>query len=588
MTLQPALQFTDADLLGRVGSVDTSRVAIDVTNSPLLTRIGIGGLIAIRGATENEFLIAISERATRSLREELSEEGEADEMPAMAPSDFMRAALIGTFRTVEGDKSNTFKRGADSFPQIDRDCFVIEGANLQRFMGILGSGLVEGERLKLGRFVADRAAEAVASGDKFFQRHAAILGSTGSGKSWAVALILERAAKLQYPNIIVFDMHGEYKPLADTGRGGFATRFRIAGPGDIDNPGEDVLFLPYWLLNRDEMLSMILDRSDQNAPNQASRFTQHVRGLKQQTLDRENQEAVKKTFTVDSPIPYDIKDLLRLLVVDNTTKGVGKNNTPVKGDWEDRLTRFIARLEAKLDDRRYGFMFSPPENADSYGWLAEQALRLLMAGNNQGIKVIDFSEVPADVLPVVTGTLARLLYDIQFWMDPGKRTPITLLCDEAHLYLPVRDDADAIQKQALGTFERIAKEGRKYGVSLLVVSQRPSDVSRTILSQCNNFLALRLTNEADQAVIRRLMPDSLAGMTSILPLLDTGEALLLGDAVLLPTRIKLDIPAIAPDSATRDFWREWGSNEPEAGAITLAVECLRSQTRSMPMMLAET
>ncbi|WP_054312001.1 ATP-binding protein [Mesorhizobium sp. 1M-11] len=576
-----ALQFSEDDKIGRVASVDTSRVAIDVANSQLLTRIGIGQLVAIRGATEREYLISMTERVTRTVREELPDfelTGEDGGLLATVPTDLIRAVLIGTFRTVEGAKSNTFKRGADSFPQIDRECFVIEGANLQRFMGILGAGFSEDERLKLGTFVADRSADAIASGDKFFQRHAAILGSTGSGKSWAVALILERAAKLKFPNIIIFDMHGEYAPLADKTRDGFACRFRIAGPGDLEKPGDDVLFLPYWLLNRDEMLSMILDRSDQNAPNQASRFTLHVRTLKAETLDVERRDSVKKTFTVDSPIPYDVKKLVRLLEADNTTKGVGKNG-PVKGEWEDKLTRFLSRLEAKLDDRRYGFMFAPPDQAMSYDWLTEQVLKLFASDDRSGIKVIDFSEVPADVLPVVTGTLARLLYDVQFWMSPKDRTPVTLLCDEAHLYLPVRDDADVVQRQALGSFERIAKEGRKYGFSLLVVSQRPSDVSRTILSQCNNFLALRLTNETDQGVIKRLMPDSLAGLTSILPLLDTGEALLLGDAVLLPTRIKLDIPKITPDSATRDFWKEWGTLQPQNHAIQSAIECLRSQTR---------
>ncbi len=579
---EAALQFSESDRIGRVASVDTSRVAVDVTNSVLLTRIGIGQLIAIRGATEQEYLIAMTERVTRSTREDFQEQVEDEEfstLVANVPTDLLQGVLIGTFRTVEGAKANTFKRGADSFPQIDRDCFVIASANLQRFMGILGAGFSADERLKLGTFVADRSADAIASGDKFFQRHAAILGSTGSGKSWAVALILERAAKLKFPNIIVFDMHGEYAPLANKSAGGFAERFRIAGPGDLEHPGDDALFLPYWLLNRDEMLSMILDRSDQNAPNQASRFTLHVRNLKEETLDNEHKTSVKKTFTVDSPIPYDVKKLLALLNADNTAKGIGKTG-PVKGEWEDKLTRFLSRLEAKLDDRRYGFMFAPPPEAAKYDWLATQVLKLLQASTGSGIKIIDFSEVPADVLPVVTGTLARLLYDVQFWMGGAARTPVTLLCDEAHLYLPVRDDADAVQRQALGSFERIAKEGRKYGFSLLVVSQRPSDVSRTILSQCNNFLALRLTNETDQSVIRRLMPDSLSGLTSILPLLDTGEALLLGDAVLLPSRIKLDTPKIPPDSATRDFWSEWGSIEPDPAAIAAAVECLRSQSRT--------
>lgn len=576
----PALAFTDNDQIGRVAGVDTSRVAIDVTNSEMLTRVGIGQLIAIKGTTQAEFLIGMTDRVTRSLREELPDPDGGDFAAlTVSPADHMQAFVIGTYRTVDGDKTDTFKRGADSFPQIDRDCFVIEGSNLQRFMGILGAGFSDDERLKLGTFVADRSAEAIASGDRFFQRHAAILGSTGSGKSWAVALILERAAKLKYPNIVVFDMHGEYEPLADKSKGGFAQRFRIAGPGDLADPKDDVLFLPYWLLNRDEMLSMILDRSDQNAPNQASRFTLHVRDLKGATLDASGKAKVKETFTVDSPIPYAVKDLVARLKTDNTTKGVGKTG-PVKGEWEDKLTRFLSRLEAKLDDRRYGFMFSPPDEALDYGWLAKQIVKLLRADSGNGIKIIDFSEVPADVLPVVTCTLARLLYDVQFWMNAESRTPITLLCDEAHLYLPVKDDADAVQRQALWSFERIAKEGRKYGFSLLVVSQRPSDVSRTILSQCNNFLALRLTNDSDQNVIKRLMPDSLVGLTAMLPLLDTGEALLLGDAVLLPTRIKLDQPQVKPDSATRDFWKEWGILQPDEKLLEAAVECLRSQARS--------
>jgi len=576
----PALVFVHSDLIGRVTSVDTSRALISVSDSVLLTSIGIGHLIAIKGPTQQEFLVAITEKVTRNLGFDLSpgEDSSEDDSLSTVPNDLLRAALIGTFRLVDGEKKNTFKRGADSFPQIDRECYVISGSNLQRFMGILAQEIPESEQLRLGTFVADRSAAAIANGDKLFQRHAAILGSTGAGKSWAVALILERAAKLKYPNIIVLDMHGEYAPLADPKKGGFATQFRIAGPGDLEKAAEDTLFLPYWLLNREEMLSMILDRSDQNAPNQASRFTLHVRALKQSTLTKQKKEQVKKTFTVDSPIPYEISALLDLLKCDNTTKGVGKTG-PVKGEWEDRLTRFISRLEAKLEDKRYGFMFMPAKETSSYDWLAQQVRRLLESGGGKGIKIINFSEVPSDVLPVVTGTFARLLFDVQFWMNPQNRTPVTILCDEAHLYLPVREDADAVERQALGAFERIAKEGRKYGFSLLVVSQRPSDVSKTILSQCNNFLSLRLTNETDQGVIRRLMPDSLAGLTDVLPLLDTGEAVLLGDAVLLPTRIKLDQPKITPDSSTRDFWTEWSTRKPDNDSITAAVEYLRSQTR---------
>lgn len=578
-----ALSFTKADLIGRVAAVDTSRVIIDVENQELVTRISVGNLIAVKGATELDYQIGLTERVTRTMKEGLSpsDQNDADDFVLEStPSDVVRVVIVGSYRTVEGEKRNVFKRGSDTSPQVDRECFLIQGGNLQSFMGLLSTDLKDEEKLQLGHFAVDQSAAAIANGDRFFQRHASILGSTGSGKSWAVALLLEKAAKLKHPNIIVLDMHGEYTPLTKA-KGGYAEGFRIAGPGDLSKAGTNTIFLPYWLLNRDEMLSMILDRSDQNAPNQASRFTSHIRALKDKTLRDQKQEDVRKTFTVDSPVPYDIKALVDLLQTDDITKGVGAKGQDVKGEWEGKLTRFISRLEAKLEDRRYGFMFQPPKEALDYTWLATVVGKLLGSNSTApGIKIIDFSEVPSDVLPVVTGTFARLLYDIQFWMDPAKRTPFALICDEAHLYLPVHQDADAVERQALETFERIAKEGRKYGCSLVVVSQRPSDVSRTILSQCNNFLVLRLTNDSDQQVVRRLMPDSMAGVTDILPLLDTGEALLLGDSILLPTRIRLDKPVIPPDSGTRDFWSDWVSKQPDDSAIKEAVETLRRQTRN--------
>lgn len=576
------LNFEAKDLLGRVVTVDTSRVLISVEEHEQMTSIAVGNLIAINGRTANEFLIGIIERVTRSISEKLLLEDESDDgsIPlGEGQDDFIRAVLIGTYRTVDGSLSNTFKRGADCFPQIDKTCFHLSGSNLQLFMNLLSANVAENERLTLGHFMADETAVAVANGDKFFQRHAAILGSTGSGKSWSVALILERAAALKSANLIVFDMHGEYSTLCE-GDKPIAQQYHIAGPGDLDGSNPKSLFIPYWLLNREEMLALILDRSDDNAPNQAARFTEHVRTLKEQTLQSEGKTEVLETFTVDSPIPYNISSLLEYLNRDDTGMKQGARGE-VKGDWNGRLTRFIGRLKAKIDDRRCGFMFQPPEECNAYGWLENMLMKLFAVSESQrGIKIIDFSEVPSDVLPIITGVLARLLYNIQFWMDKDARHPLTIVCDEAHLYLPVRDAAEAAEKRALEAFERIAKEGRKYGVSLLVVSQRPSDVSRTILSQCNNFLVLRLTNDQDQSVVKRLLPESMVGITDILPLLDLGEALLLGDSILLPTRIKLDKPTIAPESATRQFWSDWANQEPKPDAVSKAVEALRRQVRA--------
>jgi hypothetical protein len=373
-------------------------------------------------------------------------------------------------------------------------------------------------------------------------------------------------------------MHGEYCPLTE-GPHAFATGYKIAGPAEIAAPQPNSLFLPYWLLNREEMTSMFVDRSEFTAANQVTRVTDHVRTLKEACLRQHGKDEIAERFTVDSPVPYSLKQLRDALDADNVAMEEGSGGRAKQGKWFGQSSRLLSRLDSKIADRRYGFMFCPPGETNDYDWLKELSTKLLGESSGHGIKVIDFSETPSDVLPVVVAVLARLLYNVQFWMNPEDRTPLCFLCDEAHLYLPVKDDADPIQKQALGSFERIAKEGRKYGVSIVVVSQRPSDVSRTILSQCNNFLALRLTNETDQSVVKKLVPDAFGGVTDVLPLLDTGEALLLGDAMLLPTRVRLDKPTVEPYSATRKFWKEWAEDAPNDRAIGTAVEALRAQSR---------
>ncbi len=198
-------------------------------------------------------------------------------------------------------------------------------------------------------------------------------------------------------------------------------------------------------------------------------------------------------------------------------------------------------------------------------------------GNGKGLKIIDFSEVPSDILPLITGLIGRLVFSVQQWMDDKKRHPVALFCDEAHLYIPATLKG-GMEEKGLASFERIAKEGRKYGLSLVVISQRPSDVNKTILSQCGNFIAMRLTNPDDQNVIKRLFPDSLGDFSEMLPILDIGESLIVGDASLLPSRVKVDPPSVKPNSATVDFWDEWDKTKSKKG-IKQAVESLRKQQK---------
>jgi DNA helicase HerA-like ATPase len=241
------------------------------------------------------------------------------------------------------------------------------------------------------------------------------------------------------------------------------------------------------------------------------------------------------------------------------------------------LYSIIKSKSSKQSDKRLNFIFNSDDELLKYDWFVSLANNLLDFGNGKGLKIIDFSEVPSDILPLITGLIGRLTFSIQQWMENEKRHPIALFCDEAHLYIPANLKG-GMEEKGLQSFERIAKEGRKYGISLVVISQRPSDVNKTILSQCGNFIAMRLTNPDDQNVIKKLFPDNLGDFSDMLPILDIGEALIVGDASLLPSRITIDEPKIKPDSATIDFWDEWNKDDIEKG-IEQAVEALRKQQK---------
>lgn len=579
MTPVDCLTFTTQTMLGRAFRIDTSSVWAEAVDHEKLTTVGVGSLIAFQSSNPSEYLIGMLDRVTRDFQEEQepTEAIQEDSFTELRQRDLLKVFLLGTYRQVDGINTNTFKRGADSYPLVNSGCWVVEGKNLQILMGILSQQLPPERQLTVGRFVSDSSAKAIIDGDRLFQRHAALVGSTGSGKSSAVALILERAAQLDYPNIIVLDMHGEYAPLACS-KGAIARRFKIAGPDNQSNTQQS-LYLPWWLLNQEEMQTLLLDRTEANAPNQASRLSFHVRSLKEKFLKDNGFTDLESRFTVDSPIPYSLDSLISCLEDDDTRMVTGSNGREKQGPFYGKLTRFVSRFRAKVEDRRYSFMFDSSNGRADYDWLHKFASDLMVSdGNSIGIKIIDFSEVPSDILPIVAGVLARIIYDIQFWSPAELRAPISLVCDEAHIYLP-NQPTDGESFRSLESFERIAKEGRKYGISLFIVSQRPSDVSHTILSQCNNFVVLRLTNRQDQTVIGHLIPDNMHGITDSLPLLDVGESLVLGDSLVLPSRIRLDRPKIEPTSATIDFWKEWNERKSEGANIIEGVEAMRRQTR---------
>jgi hypothetical protein len=506
---------------------------------------------------------------------------EGKEIERTVEQNIVRITLIGTFLDKDGKKENVFRRTLETVPEIDARCFPVESERLTKFMRAVSfHGGKDDKRLSLGTYTLDETAEAYLDANRFFQRHAVIVGSTGSGKSWTTARLLEQVALLKNANAVLFDIHGEYSTIVGDG----IRHLRIAGSGDLDQGKslkDGVVFLPYWLLAYEDMTTMLIDRSDANAPNQAMVLSRTVVGEKMKYLKSGKHDDIISNFTVDSPVPYDIQGVLSELRRLDSEMVAGTRGEK-QGEFHGRLSRFIARLENKLTDRRLGFMMAAPKSAQEFGWLPALA-KALMAGTRDqgdkkgGVKIIDFSEVPSDVLPLIVSRIASLIFSVQQWTAKAERHPIALICDEAHLYIPNRNEAGSVADAALHYFERIAKEGRKYGVGLVVISQRPSEVNRTVLSQCNNFIALRLTNAEDQSVVRRLLPDSLGGFTDLLPVLDTGEALVVGDASLLPSRIRITEPTNRPDSGTVNFWDEWTRDE-KREEIEKAVAAWRRQS----------
>ena len=552
----PIFNFKDKDALGKVASVDTTNVIVDVENVDQLKRLQVNHLAVLQSSRPGQHLIGLITQVTRKRGiEDIAGDGISDQTSEL---NLCKIALIGTMLDRDGGKENVFRRTLESVPEIDANCFSLEGENLTGFMRTLSSVSADGNALTLGKYTLDEHAVAYLNGNKFFQRHAFIGGSTGSGKSWTTAKIIEQMAGLSTANAIVFDLHGEYSPLVGQG----IQHFKVAGPADVEAKrtiNDGVLYLPYWLLSYEALVAMFVDRSDQNAPNQAMIMAREINQAKQKYLEDGGQKDVLKHFTVDSPVPFNLDFLMGRLNDINVEMVPGARGEK-QGDFNGKLSRMISRLENKISDRRLGFMFNGGGDVLDFSWLEKFTTAVLgSSGENgkAGIKIINFSEVPSDVLPLIVSLVARVTFSVQQWTPSELRHPIALLCDEAHLYMPQRSMAESADDISLDIFERIAKEGRKYGVSLVVISQRPSEVNKTMLSQCSTFESMRLTNAEDQGVIKRLLPDSLGGFSDILPTLDTGEALVVGDASLLPSRIRIDEPKNKPNSGTVNFWDEW-------------------------------
>lgn len=436
-------------------------------------------------------------------------------------------------------------------------------------------------------------------GDRFFSKHVAIVGSTGSGKSCAVAKILQTVvgidakanvykAAQKNAHIVIFDIHAEY-----------AAAFKLddAEKFTLNLLDVDTLVLPYWLMNAQELEEMFIESNELNSHNQISQFRhavvrnkcRHNPGLGNVSFDSPiyfsidevvtylenmNSEVIGKlpdegkpklssnTLVTDRDAYY--FDALQSFVVSSTAAATKASNGPFHGEFD----RLILRLRTRLADPRLRFLLNPlkPDKSPlATGDFADVVRQFIGYLTKSNVSIVDLSGIPFEVLSIVVSLISRMIFDFGFHYSKNRHVdgqvsdvPIMLVCEEAHNYVPRSGGAQ--YNSSRKSIERIAKEGRKYGVTLMVVSQRPSEVSETIFSQCSNFISLRLTNAVDQSYIKSLLPDLSAGVGDLLPNLGQGEFLTVGDAPLMPTVGRFALPVPEPHSRSVNYLQEWNAD----------------------------
>ncbi len=501
---------------------------------------------------ENASLIAIIENFQISLKETKEKDGNTK----IEREHVIEAFPLGVLR------NGVFERGGDSLAIPPKD---VVPATIEEIKKIYEESVTENEKFCFSKLSSNLLVNVPVNGNKFFNKHIAIVGSTGSGKSHTLSTIIQKAVAekngeftLNNSHVIIFDIHSEYK-----------SAFPDANFIDINN-----LVLPYWLLNSEELEEFFID-TEANDHNQRYIFKEAVVSNRQSNYSGNEKE--KKKIHFDSPLFFDIGFVLDYAkeknceMVDSgevyAASNKEKSGQPklTQGGLYGKLINYINRLENKINDSRLDFLLGEKSKEITF----EETLSQIMGyknSSNANVTVIDLSGVPFEVLSITVSLISRMIFEYGYFYkrmrnraDPNEKInndiPILLVYEEAHKYVP---NSDLVKyRSSKKSIERIAKEGRKYGVTLLLASQRPSEISETIFSQCNNFIAMRLTNPVDQGYVKKLLPDTLGSLIDKMASLKQGEALLVGEAIILPSIVQIDRCVPEPSSNDIPYWELW-------------------------------
>lgn len=568
--------------IGKVMDSSSNTISIGILDEKIFENhkgnLQIGQYIEVSDGNNNQVICVI-----QNIKSSVSQEGTGN-----------FKFLIST-QPIGYIEDGVFTRGTSLIPSPTEPAFVINEKTLK--------SIFEQNKtynFKLGKLVQNKNIEIKIDGNKFFGKHIALVGSTGSGKSCTVSKILQdvvgisemknnNIANQKNAHIILFDIHSEYKAAFELSQDQKFT---------LNILDVDTLKLPYWLMNSEELESLFIEGNENNHHNQVSQFKRAV------VLNKEkHNSALKDKINYDTPVYFNISEVYNYIYnmnnevvsklpgencpkledgtliksiekieyftkrLDFVTQSTAAATKASNGAFHGEFNRFLSRLETKLSDKRLNFILNAQKNGENFktedfGDILKQFLGYM---NKANITIIDLSGIPFEVLSITVSLVSRLVFDFAFHYSKIKHLenkqndiPFMIVCEEAHNYIPRTGGAE--YNASKKSIERIAKEGRKYGLSLMVVSQRPSEVSETIFSQCNNFISLRLTNVNDQNYVRALMPENSNTIADILPNLAQGECLFVGDAILMPSVVKIEKPNPEPKSQSVNFKDEWENN----------------------------
>jgi len=535
------VEINGADFVAQMISDEEGFVA-EVTVDDNLVRVGqVGSYLMVRQS--GLYVLVIVE----SMWQEIDPEGGLVRMVRVNP--------LGEITAKGG-----FNRGVAHFPTTGAELHLVNASTLEMLFAKFSAA-----DYKVGKLSSFDSIDVYLDASAFFGRHAAILGQSGSGKSWSVTSLVQSALRAM-PNahIIILDLHGEYGAKdwdPDTKPPFPADKVRCINASQLE--------IPYWLLTYEELIELLIDQEEEDSSVQIAFLRGAVLELKREA----NEHLKLGHITVDSPIYFSMDALLkRFKDANEQLADFGKSKTALSGKFDSLLVKLLSRM----NDTRYDFLLKPVKRISSET-LPDLMRDFVGLGEPKAkVTVIDLSSVPSDIHPTVTAQIGRLAFEFNFWNPRCREFPLFLICEEAHAY--ITRDSSTEHRGTRRSFERIAKAGRKYAVGLCVVSQRPHELSETVLAQCSSFICLRITNPDDQEYVRALVPDSARGILEALTSLAQGEAIATGEAVPMPVRFKVTMPDPPPNAQSIDYAGMW-SRGPADTDVDHIVDCWRRQRR---------